>query len=185
MNIRKVSPTEFFQSFHSVVTERNADVQRLWNNAKEYTALMRTNLLPAVANRLGLVPWSSDYYWLDAIFFERRETKHAKPGKTYAQYLSVAIEHENQAEDTFVEMNKLQLYNAPLKVLITYDDGEVGERQMDKLRTMWTDVARSADIFDDFATLRRILAIVGVRGKSTPTWRGFEYNGEAFAEMRR
>jgi hypothetical protein len=42
----------------------------------------------------------------------------------FGGYISVAIEFENECDDAQVEMNKLQILNVPLTVLITLSEHE-------------------------------------------------------------
>ncbi len=54
------------------------------------------------------------------MFYEERGTDHIGNHATYAKWISVALEHENTGAHSHETINKLQLFNAPLKVLITY-----------------------------------------------------------------
>ena len=72
-----------------------------------------------IARELGM-NCSHEYYTVDAILYnERDDGNFRNPRCAYAKYISVAIEIENNCTDAHVEMNKLQLLNAPLTVLIT------------------------------------------------------------------
>ena len=54
------------------------------------------------------------------MFYQERETQHVRAHAMYARWISVAIEHEREARTTYREINKLELFNVPLKVLITH-----------------------------------------------------------------
>ncbi len=98
---------------------------------------------------------------------------------TYANWLSVAIEHENDASRTHATMNKLQLFNAPLKVLITY--AAPGAATGSMLRR-YESVIRASDVFHDFATLRQQLVILGTP-KTAAEWRFYAYEDDGFVSM--
>jgi hypothetical protein len=88
--------------------------------------------------------------------------------------MDAAIEVENEARSSVIEMNKLVLFNTPLKVLVTYPK-PAAVRQ---LLAEFADIARRGDAFGDFATLRRHLVILGM---SPRQWTYYEYDGRAFS----
>jgi hypothetical protein len=79
------------------------------------------------------------------------------------------------------EMNKLQLFNAPLKVLITY--ARAGE-DMENVLLKYTKIIETADVFGDIARLRRQLVVFGDKIGAFPTWRSFLYETGGFVEPR-
>ena len=112
----------------------------------------------------------------------RKDLIHFAAGSTYAEYIAVAIEHANLPNGTPVEINKLQLFNTPLKVLITYAGGTVADTLLEKYARM---IGR-ADVFADFSTHRKQLVIFGPPGNRTPDslkWRYYVYNGSAFVDI--
>ena len=130
-----------------------------WEKAlKDFTNYIRGTIFPRIAQKLGLQSFHTDYYTLDAIFYEGKDVEHFSENTTYAKYISVAIEHENIASTTHIEMNKLQLFNTPLKVLIAY---AAAGAETDKLLDRYLKIMRAADVFDDVATLRRQLVVFG------------------------
>ena len=159
-----ISPVEFKQAFQIVTGQAEQEMLRRWNNGTQYTSLIRDQILPGVAQELGLQGYcEKDYYWLDAIFYEEKDTVHFRSG-TYAKYIVVALEHENLPSGTAVEVNKLQLFNTPLKVLITYADGANAATLLAK----YTNILAEADIFSDFTTKRKQLIIFGPPGNRLP-----------------
>ena len=76
-------------------------------------------------------------------------------------------------------MNKLQLFNAPLKVLITYADEGAGT---ETLLRRYEKIIGAADVFDDFTTLRRQLVILGTP-KTVRKWRFYAYESDGFVLM--
>ena len=178
-----VSPQQFKTAFQDVASLLEPDILRCWTSGSQFTALFRRTILAQVAEELGLEVYSEkDYYWLDAIFYEEKDTVHFGPDKTYAKYISVALEHENIPTDTAIEMNKLQLFNTPLKVLITYGNGNNAEMFLEK----YARIVADADVFSDFTTKRRQLVIFGPAGSRPPAqlnWSFYVYANGSFVSL--
>jgi hypothetical protein len=178
--MKKVSPHEFRDAFLAALRGLNEEFKASWlGRSADYTAFFRGKVLPNVANRLGLKAHCSDYYTLDAVFYSESDAKYFPPSSTYARCLAVAIEHENAAATSYIEMNKLQLFNAPLKVLITYARSG---RETEKLLAMYDEIISWADCFGDIASLRRQLVILGEPGAVT-SWRFFAYDQGGLAPL--
>ncbi len=144
--------------------------------------MMRSILFPDIARELGLQCYPGDYYTLDAMFYRDKDTTNFASHLTYAHFICVALEHENYAESTAVEINKLQLFNAPLKVLITYP-GTV--QNANNLLAKYEEMIKAADVFGDCSTMRRQLVIFGRKEKQQqiPAWSGFEYQAKGFHQL--
>ncbi len=69
-------------------------------------------------------------------------------------------------------MNKLQLFNTPLKVLVTYAGGSKADALVDKYARIMT----NADVFSDFTTQRKQLVIFGPPGKNPPVRINWSYH---------
>jgi len=177
MNI--ISPLEFKLAFNQVVSDStiNNDIMTYWNQRKSYTRLIRDRVLPKTACLLNLNAYTEkDYYWLDSIFYKKKDENNFKPHEVYVHYISVAIEHEHVATGTAGEMNKLQLFNTPIKVLITYP------KSCDKANELlekYCKIIQEADIFSDFSSHRKQLVIFGYKGSSV-VWDYYSYNGRSF-----
>jgi hypothetical protein len=138
---------------------------------------------PRPASQPFFIPQSSnpwDSCDLDSIFYSERDNEHFGSTVTYAKCISIAMEHENEPRGTAIEINKLQLFNASLKVLITYV-------QKPKERSLYLDrymkIIQGADLFDDFATLRRQLVIFGSLTDQTVSWHFYAYETSGFREI--
>jgi hypothetical protein len=118
------TPQAFLDAFLKSATENKTELMNLWNQSGRYTGLMRGVVLPRAAAILQINSWPNDYYTLDSIFFHERDTDNFGVHATYAKHIEVAIEHENVIAGSTTEINKLQLFNSPLKVLITYGNDE-------------------------------------------------------------
>lgn len=179
--MRQVRPKEFANAFLTVVEEERNNVAMRWTGpGADYTRFVCTVVLTRVGERLGLKTYCSDYYTLDAIFYEDKDVEHFPADHTYAKYIAVALEHENAVATSCTEMNKLQLFNAPLKVLITYARPGSG---MEDFLEKYAKIVREADCFGDIATLRRQLVLFGDMPQDVPIWRSFVYEREGFVPL--
>jgi hypothetical protein len=173
--MKRISPIQFSEAFTSVVEEkREALVSRWWENTSEFTRFMKADVLQGTAEKLSLRNYPFDYYTIDTIFFEEFDFDHFSPDTSYAKYIAVAIEHENQAQSSCCELNKLQLINTPLKVLITYARSDDERRG---LIVRYEKIIKAGDCFDDVATHRKQLVIFGDMPDSVPEWRFLVYDG--------
>jgi hypothetical protein len=177
-----MSPSAFYEAFLHVTAQYAKELDKAWTSCSDFTRLMLATspepaapaILPDIAGRLGLHCYGQ-YYTLDAIYYVEKDEVHF-PGCTYAKFISVALEHENNARGSVDEIYKLQLFSAPLKVLITYpanpDEG-------DELLRQYAEIIAEADPFNDIATLRRQLVIFGFRTQAGEApghyWRAFAY----------
>lgn len=184
--MRRVTPEQFADAFLYALSHHANELNAHWDLSKpagyrvaSYTQLIRENLLPTTAGQLGLHHFCSDYYTLDAIFYSERDTENFGTVSTYAKFIEVAIEHELNAWDAHRELNKLQLFNSPLKVLITYATRE-NDRQ-DLLRK-FEKLLAEADCFGDVSTLRRQLVIFGSEDDIT-NWACYRYANGALRQF--
>lgn len=179
-NMVRITPRQFKQSFLKAVTTAASDVVTLWDVRRDFTALMLDVIFPNIALDLGIFVYSANYYYLDSIFYSERDSDHFAPSSTYAKCINIAVEHEHDITGTAVEMNKLQLFNAPLKVLITY-------AQTSSLREFYLDryakIIRSADVFGDIATHRRQVVVFGSLPETCAVWHFYEYEATGFREV--
>jgi|UniRef100_UPI0037832C52 hypothetical protein len=173
----RITPLQFKDAFLTAVTSVDSQIVALWDERRDYTALILDIVFPKIATELGISVFNANYYYLDSIFYAERDGGHFGPTATYAKCISIAMEHEHDVTGTAVEMNKLQLFNAPLKVLITY-------AQTEQMRSFYLDrytkIVREADIFADFATLRRSLVIFGSLSGQVVTWYFYAYDSSGF-----
>jgi hypothetical protein len=171
--MNKVTPRDFRNAFIAVMqSERDEFRTAVGFETKSYNFYMRTTIYPRVARQLGLLS-------LDGMLYEERGVDGTGKYATYANWISVAIEHENDSSRAHEKMNKLQSFNAPLKVLITYaPDGPASESLLRK----YEDLIKSSDVFNDVATLRQQLVILGTP-KTVREWRFYAYENDGFVLM--
>ena len=168
-----VTPAEFQTAFLDTVREREGEVIKHWQGAQSsHTQEMIGEVLPRIASKLNLQSYAGDYYTLDTIFYSDKDVKHFPEASTYAKSIAVALEHENVLKGSCVEMNKLQLFNAPLKVLITYARAGFG---LEEFLQKYAEIVRDADVFGDFSNRNRQLVIFGDLVDGSPTWKFFVY----------
>jgi len=178
---RIVAPEEFVSAFDAVIRRRQVEVAALWWEAKKYSELFldrETGILPEVATVLGLSYWS-EYFKIDAVFYEELDNVHFRPDWNVARSLAVAVEHENIGTSSPYEASKLSLFNVPLKVLITYP----GRSQEESLLSSYADILRAADVFHDFASLRRQIVVFGWKDNDRVTWRYHVFTDHGFGAL--
>jgi hypothetical protein len=178
--MKRITPRDFRNAFVEVMKAENKGFRTAVGfEAKSYTYYMRSSIFPKIAKHLGLLAWNKDYYGLDAMFYEERGRDDSGKYTTYPKWISVAVEHANRPTRTHEEINKLQMFNAPLKVLITYAaEGAEGDSVLQKYEA----VIRDSDIFDDIATERQQLVIFGTP-RTVREWRFYAYESDGFVLM--
>jgi hypothetical protein len=179
--MNKVTPRDFRNAFLAVMeSEHDSFKTAIGFETKSYNYFMRSTIYPKIARHLGLLSWKKEYYTLDGMFYEERGVDDTGKYATYANWISVAIEHQNDASSGHEAMNKLQLFNAPLKVLITY---AAHGAATDSLLRRYESISRASDVFNDFATLRQQLVILGTTPRTVGQWRFYAYEDGGFVLM--
>jgi len=178
--MKKIALQDFRNAFVEVM-KSEADGFRIavGFEKKSYNYYMRSTIYPRIARNLGLLSWNKEYYTLDGMFYEERGVDDTGKYASYANWISVAVEHQNDAAKADETMNKLQLFNAPLKVLITYAAQGSGT---DSLLRKYENVIKASDVFNDVATLRQQLVILGTP-KTVAEWRFYAYENGGFVLM--
>ncbi|MGH7984562.1 MAG: hypothetical protein ACREFF_15675 [Candidatus Udaeobacter sp.] len=177
----RVSPAQFKVAFERQTAKQKVDLANAWDDSfQPYTIFIRETILPAVGAALRLQVYQRDYYGLDCIYYDEKDCQNFPDYTTYARALAVVIEHENNIRGTHVELNKLQMFNAPLKVLITYPENE---EQAEKFLDCYSGIVCGADVFSDFSTKRRQLVIFGTKPKRFATWDYYVYKNRRFVAL--
>jgi hypothetical protein len=178
--MHKITPRDFRNAFVAVMKSEHDNFRTaLGFENKSYNYFMRTNIYPKIARHLNLLSWNKEYHTLNGMFYEERGTDSADNYTAFAKWVSVAIEHDNNGSKSLEAISKLQLFNAPLKVLITYAvEGPDTERLLRKYEKVMSD----ADVLNDFATLRQQLLIIGTP-KIIKKWRFYAYESDGFVLM--
>lgn len=169
------SDSEFYEAFRKVVDKERAVLADCWDVRLRYTPLMLGEILPEVARELDM-RYYRECHDLDAILYREIDEVHFKKKDDWAKYISVALEHENDHSTAAEEMIKLQRFNAPLTVLITYPEENAKDRMLDK----YSEIIQQADVLGNASTNRRQLAIFGYKGAR---WEAFVYQDRTFAPV--
>jgi hypothetical protein len=175
-----VTPREFRDAFAAVMkAEHDSFRTAVGFETKSYNYFMRSSMYPKIAKQLGLLSWTKEYYTLEGMFYEQRGTDNFGKYTAFVKWISVAIEHQNNASKAAETMNKLQSFNAPLKVLISY---AAEGPDTDALLLGFEKLIGTADLFNDFATQRQQLVILGTP-KTVHEWRFYKYESDGFVLM--
>lgn len=178
--LRAIEPHEFFAAFVMAATEFKEDLIKYWRSGlTQYTQTIRS-ILPKVASSLNLNLYNADYYTLDAVFYKEKDTEHFPPKQTFLKSICIAFEHENAVAGSVNEMNKLQLFNAPLKVLVTYG----GQESCKDYLAKYAKIVANADIFLDISTHRKQLVIFGEESSGKVMWYPFTYKDGSFEPVQ-
>ena len=178
--MNKITPRDFHNAFLAVMkSDEDGFRTALSFEPKSYKYFMRSTMYPKIARLLGLSSWNKEYYTLDGMLYEERGVDATGKFASYANWVSVAIEHEIDASLAQETMNKLQMFNAPLKVLISYAAEGI---ETDSLLRKYERIMSAADVFGDFATLRQQLVILGTP-KTVQAWRFYAYENDGFVLM--
>ena len=153
-----IEPKNFADSFLKIYSEKHSTIFPIWKDdtLTKFTSAMRSLIFPFIAEELGLNIYNADYFTFDAIFYEKKDCINFSDHTTFAECILVALEHENNIRGTATEMNKLQIINSPLKVLISYPN-----RNAQQYLDIYSKIISAADIFSDFSTKRKQLVIFG------------------------
>jgi|ERR1700722_7013358 hypothetical protein len=175
------TPREFAAAFVDVASEKHDELARMWLTKRPYTTFILGTVFPLVATKLGLQAWIRNYYYLDSVFFREIDTTNFHSDVMNATYFEVALEHEHDITGTAQEIIKLQVFNAPLKVLITYD---TTDQERNTHLKQYEEIVKSADIFSDAATRRRQLVIFGRKDSvNNIEWSPYVYEEAGFVSL--
>ena len=117
-----ISPSQFKAALQSVL-ENPAMNKRLYDRwdttSKEYTSVWEDSVdgvYRQLADALGLRLKREHYGHIDAVFYKNFN----KDFPTSVNFFSVVIEHENNTDTSWEEIEKLTVLNSPMKVVVTY-----------------------------------------------------------------
>ncbi|MGI9306850.1 MAG: hypothetical protein ACR2P5_06050 [Gammaproteobacteria bacterium] len=184
-----ITPEEFRDTVEKILARFSARLVKIWNEKsyKDYTKFWENEkgVYGAIANEYHLI-YRTNYWEIDGAFY-REEEKLVLP-HSRGKFLSLAIEHENDARTSYEEVNKLAAHvNASLGVVITYPETKSGGRYPDakKLLKNYSRQVRDADVFGDFGQVggRSIMAVFGYFKRKTIKWDYFLYKNEGFVKL--
>jgi hypothetical protein len=177
-----ISPEVFAHAFFLLQDDFESKLVESWEYPGRFTNKMigrkadDKSFLHMVADILNL-KYYREYWSLDAVFYKKEDKEHFQPPFLCAEYLPVVIEHENSIDGSYLEMNKLSIFNSPLKVLITYPE----EQDKNKYLDCYAQILKNADIFNDFSTKRKHLVVFGTRQDNRTSWEFYVYQNGKFS----
>ena len=170
---RTISVEEFDSVFLKTARNSEGDLLTNWNDTAKFTELMlniHSSVIANVADGLKL-QYFREYYSLDGILYKEASSIFTKG--TYAKFIDVAIEHENNFRTSYQEMNKLCLFNASLKVLITYP---LNKKSIDEIIPDYDTIVKESDVSDE----QKNLAIFGLKDNNKILWQSYVYKEDKF-----
>ncbi len=150
------------------------DLTESWRKPSIFTSLVHSpdkGVLARVAEKLGLRCYLSNYYSIDAIFYEKRDLVQDRPsGSTWVTGISVAFEHENHYKSgLYKEVSHLLITNADLRVLVIYPNHGIEDDEVSKVRRVISESRHATDV----AKGMNFLLIMGE--ETDFTWQGYVY----------
>lgn len=181
MNV-STDPYRFNSVLMEVLFEQQANILAMWDSQlKPYTAIIKDKVLPETGRRLGFTPHPYEYYSLDCIYITEYDTEHFGPNSGYPKSFSVIIEHENVVSRSCEELSKLLLFNAPLKVLVSYTRDEL---EIQRYLSRYTKMIEGNGKADIAVNSQRILVVFGGKPETVPVWRSYLYERNGFVEIK-
>jgi hypothetical protein len=164
----------FLNAWLSVCSDRESEINTIWDNNKEYTKLVISSdnsIVVDVAKRLELECFNGDYYYIDSVFYKNSDLIPGISQGCYLKDIRIAFEHENNfSSGLFQEVSHLLQTKCNLKVLVSYPDSiEKEKNELDYLHSIINSSENS-----DFASGKEeflILFNLGVPG----VWKGWLY----------
>lgn len=182
-----VTPEIFKEKFIEVCKEKEVIKSLIdnWEDASKYNSLIlgdsrREGILETVANKLEL-QFDREHWKFDFVMFREKFEEYFKWGN-YAKYLDIVIEHENDINDSHKEIHKLNMINAPLKVLITYykSEEDVGKRLTD-----YAGIINAGDIFNLYGVKCNLMVIFAPYKKPEKIeWDFHKYHNGVFERLK-
>jgi hypothetical protein len=184
----KISPEKFYNLFLKETSKFDNSID--WAENRKWTRKMLSGkdcTLARIAKKLDL-NYYHEYFSLDGIFY-KKEIDYQKLG--YVQNIEVIIEHENFYRTIEKEIYKLfPLFFAPLKVIITYLDGDniQRKREVRRIKKVIEDRIKNDDPFKLHQNKIKTLLILGSldkdsSGKDKTNWQAFVYNNRKFKNI--
>jgi len=175
-----ISPQQFADEFHHVVSRRAGEIQDHWyGDVRGYTQLLLNGVdgvLNDVRKQFGLMHWGAEFLRLDAAY-------STEPAEGETHRLALVVEHENAVRTARWEVRKLAYIACPLRVLITYPGS----------------VSKDEDLLDEYCRLIEAIGVfargellVVFAGEDMPqfdpratsiAWRYYRYAGSEFLPL--
>ena len=170
---RIISVEEFNSVFLKTVKDFEENLFVNWYYAAKFTKAIldiHNSVIAKVADELKL-QYFREYYTLDGILYE--EASSVLTRGTYVRSINVALEHENDFKTSYIELNKLCLFNAPLKVLITYP---LYKDDIGRIIPNYNTIVKESDTPDQ----QKYLVIFGLKDNDKILWQSYVYKESKF-----
>src|ERR1700721_1857293 len=123
--MKKISSQHFFEAWIDTVQGRREPLLSIWRQPRAFTSHVKgddNSIMKEIADKLDLICYHHDYYFLDTIFYKEEDLVPGRPdGSFWFRDIRVAVEHENKYNRSlYQEVAHLLIINCDLKVLVTY-----------------------------------------------------------------
>jgi hypothetical protein len=182
----KITPQKFYSLFLKEI--QKSGIQFVpWNNNAAWTKKMLKSkdcVMKKVADKLDLL-FYNEYFSLDGVFFKNK----LEYGKLwYAENIEIILECENNYRTIKTEIYKLfPLFLAPLKVIITYLDGDEDRLRKEeaKIKKVIEDRIKEDNPFKLHNNKIKTLLIFGSKNKEKVKWEAFVYGNVGFKKLNK
>ena len=178
-----ISPSQFKAALQSVL-ENPAMSKRLydlWDTSKEYTNIWEDSddgVYRQLADALGLHLKREHYGHIDAVFYKNHYEEF--PGSV--DFFSVVIEHENIADISWQEMEKLTVLNSPLKVVVTYPYAQEYSAN-EALAGYAEQIAAIDKVWSNHSAEQRYVVVFDPKNDEDENWEYYLYEKGGFVKM--
>ena len=183
-----ISPSQFKAALQSVL-ENPAMHKRLYDRwdttSKEYTSVWEDSvdgIYRQLADALELLLKREHYGHIDAVFYKNFNKEFPRS----VNFFSVVMEHENNTDTSWEEMEKLTVLNSPLKVVVTYPYEEYSADEL--LADYAEQIAVMDKVWSNHSAEQRYIAVFAseiqpsISEKGTP-WEYHLYEKGKFVKM--
>jgi hypothetical protein len=176
--MEKITSKMFFRAWLEAVRNRKAILSKDWRHPRRFTPHVKGNdasILNEIAEKLNLLCYDCDYYFLDAVLYKQEDLVPRLPQGTYwLRNIRVAFEHENYVNSgLYKEVSHLLITNCDLRVLVTYPSDDV-KGLLDYLGEIIHGNRQSKTISDD----KSFLIIFG--SETDFVWDGYVYKQDGW-----
>lgn len=181
----KVSTRIFFEIWKNVVLINSQRLKDNWQNANKFTSLIKgeeNSILSSIGKILNLEVYESDYYSLDAIFYDKDDLcPKIKENTFWLRNIKIAFEHENAFNLKLCEeISHLIITNCDLRVLVTYPNSE---EEGEEILVYFSDIIKGNRKEKEFSENEEILVIFGY--ESDFVWNGYIYNTNGWINIQK
>lgn len=177
-----ITSIEFFNTWKEVVENRKEELLEVWQNSTAFTSKIfhdDNSILQEIAEKLTLNVYTSNYYFLDAVFYEDQDlVPDINKNNFWLKDIHIAFEHENYFKSgLFQEVSHLLLTNCELRVLVSYPNGDY-KPELDYLHK----IIKSSSQEELISQKENFLIILG--SETNFQWQAFYYKTADWKEIK-